>query len=108
MTFNHPDGNIGLYGVDTIAKKSIRFCFGEELIQYEVRHSCRSITRIDIPSIRGQESWVIDYANRLLKEFRESTQDVFLTPFKGLRKDGGYRRRLDFMTARNILSLATL
>ena len=53
---------------------------------------------------------VVDYesevANELLATYREKTQDVFMTSFKGLRADGKYRRRLDFKTARAILAKA--
>jgi hypothetical protein len=37
---------------------------------------------------------------------RADTHDVVLTPFKGIRKDGAFRRRLDFRIARAILSQA--
>ena len=42
--------------------------------------------------------------NQYLTWYRENTQDVFMTSFKGLRKDGRYRRRLDFETAKAIMS----
>jgi len=40
----------------------------------------------------------------MLSEFRKETHDIFLTPFKGLRKDLKYRRRLDYALARNIVN----
>ena len=46
----------------------------------------------------------IDECNRKIMQYRNATSDVFLTSFKGLRKDGRYRRRLDFNTAKNIMS----
>jgi hypothetical protein len=49
---------------------------------------------------------LIDESNGILKEIRNMTQDVFLTSFKGIRKDGKYRRRLDFGIARLILDCA--
>jgi hypothetical protein len=44
--------------------------------------------------------------NEILTEYRVNTKDVFLAPFKNLRKDGVYRRRLDFATAKLIMSKA--
>ena len=35
---------------------------------------------------------------------RASTYDVFLTAFKGLRKDGKYRRRMEYRLARDIIA----
>ena len=46
----------------------------------------------------------VQKTNNELSEFRNSTKDVFLTPFKGLRKDGMYRRRMDYQLARNFIS----
>ena len=40
----------------------------------------------------------------MLNDFRRETYDIFLTPFKGLRKDFRYRRRLDYALARNIVN----
>ena len=44
-------------------------------------------------------------ANNILNNFRKSTSDVLLSPFKGNNKDL-IRRRMDFALARNILELA--
>ena len=44
--------------------------------------------------------------NKILKEYRLATQDAFMAPFKNLRKDMKYRRRLDFATAKLIMSKA--
>jgi hypothetical protein len=49
---------------------------------------------------------IINKANEILKDYRHNTQDVFLTSFKGLRRDGKYRRRIDFKTIRSILNKA--
>ncbi|MCL2038821.1 MAG: hypothetical protein FWG85_00145 [Bacteroidetes bacterium] len=47
---------------------------------------------------------LIDMLNDRLARFREDTNDIFLTPFKGLRKDNKYRRRLDYALARKLIS----
>jgi len=46
----------------------------------------------------------IEKLNENLIKFREETKDIFLTPFKGLRKDKKYRRRLDYALARRLIS----
>ena len=63
-----------------------------------MRAQCRSITKIGVP-------WRvdIDMLNTTLATIREKTHDVFLTAFKGLRRDGYYRRRLDWALARAIV-----
>lgn len=62
--------------------------------------SSRSITRINLSLTDGQ----IAGLNDEFSKFRRDTRDVFLTPFKGLRKDGMYRRRLDYGLARRFVS----
>ena len=102
MTFNHPKGELGLVAIDDTKGPSIRFVPGKELAKYEMKNTSRMITRIrvDIKDIDR----VVKKLNKDLKLFRESTQDVFLTPFKGLRKDGQYRRRIDYRLARDFIA----
>lgn len=102
--FNDKDGNIGLYAVDNQSEASIKFCLGTEIPQEDVKPTSRSITRISGLSDSVDLELFIKKCNEFLKEYRESTKDVFLTSFKGLRKDMQYRRRLDFKTAKNILN----
>lgn len=98
IRFNAVDGNIGLRALDNTKGPSIRFCDVSELKDYKVRPTCRSITKIRIP-------WRVSIArcNAYLHSFRIATQDVLLTPYRGLRQDGMYRRRLDWALARDIL-----
>lgn len=98
IVFNEPNGNLGLIAIDNTVSASIRFCRPEELGDYKVRAHCRSITKIGVP-------WDVDIdgLNTRLAEIRENTHDVFLTAFKGLRRDGCYRRRLDWGLARAII-----
>ena len=44
--------------------------------------------------------------NKELDATRKSTHDVFFAPFKGLRKDGKYRRRIDYEFVRNLIASA--
>ena len=100
IQFNVKNGDLGLIGIDNTKKATIRFCKGSEIKQ-EIKSSSRSITRINMKLDQKE----IDELNQIFNEFRTKTHDVFLTPFKGLRADGKYRRRLDYCLARKFLSL---
>ena len=103
IVFNDPQGNLGLIAIDNTVSASIRFCPAEELNDYPIRVHCRSITKIGVP-------WRvdIDMLNIRLTTIREKTHDVFLTAFKGLRRDGHYRRRLDWALTRAIVDMEHL
>ena len=98
IVFNDPEGNLGLIAIDNTVSASIRFCPPAELKDYPIRVHCRSITKIGVP-------WRvdIDILNARLTTIREKTHDVFLTAFKGIRRDGHYRRRLDWALTRAIV-----
>lgn len=98
IRFNARNGKLGLVCIDNTIEPSIRFCRGDE-IKSNVQHSSRSLTRIDYPMTNRE----IENLNAKFDRFRRRTYDVFLTPFKGLRKDGMYRRRLDYGLARELL-----
>ena len=100
IVFNEPKGNLGLIAIDNTLSASIRFCSPAELGEYQVRQQCRSKTKIGVP-------WRVDIdeLNTRIIEIREKTHDVFLTAFKGLRRDGCYRRRLDWGLARAIINV---
>lgn len=104
--FNDPKGVIGLYAIDDSKTDSIKFVKGETIDSKSIKDSSRSITRISIPDNNINIDALIERANSILSEHRKNTSDLFLTPFKGLRKDGKYRRRLDFKNAKRILNLA--
>lgn len=99
IVFNDPDGNVGLIAIDNTVSASIRFCDPIELGDYKVNHQRRFITKIRVPYPVD-----IDVLNKTLSDIRERTHDVFLTAFKGVRKDGYYRRRLHWGLARSIIS----
>lgn len=98
ILFNEPDGNIGLIALDNTREASIRFCNVRELKDYRVSDKCRHITKMYVP-------WKvkIDTCNALVNSFRTKTKDVLMTCYRGIRKDGMYRRRLDWVLARDIL-----
>ena len=99
IIFNAPAGNVGLIALDNNYRASIRFCRAAELKNYEVKQSCRAITKI---KIAGRPN--IERYNQFIGDFRHATRDVFLTAYRGLRKDGFYRRRMDYALARDIIN----
>ena len=102
VRFNDAKGSLGFISFDNTRERSIRFCDVDEIATYEIKESSRFITRISgdfegIPNVLGQ-------LNVLLTKFRDDTKDLFLTPFKGIRDDGQYRRRMFFSQARNLIN----
>ena len=107
LRFNAPDGRLGFVAFDNTRDESIRFCRGGELSGYRIGMTSRMITRIAGDFGRGVNSLdaLIEKLNSRIRTFRRETSDVFLTPFKGLRKDAPrLRRRMEFRMARNFIS----
>lgn len=105
-TFNVPNGNIGVKCVDGTTGASIYFCRGELINPSKIKPSSRTFTRVSgLPSNISLEDF-INKCNTILNQYRKNTKDIFLTSFKGLRKDGKYRRRIDFNTIRKIMNEA--
>jgi len=98
VRFNDPAGNVGLIALDNTKTASIRFCPVEELADYQVKHTGRHITKVFVDGKIQIEKW-----NKCLADFRIRTRDVLMTCYKGVRKDGMYRRRLDWRLARGII-----
>lgn len=101
VRFNDPQGNVGLIALDNTKTASIRFCPVEELADYPVKRTGRHITKLHVEGKIQIHKW-----NRCLAEFRARTCDMLLTCYKGIRKDGRYRRRLDWKLARGIIHYA--
>ena len=102
--FNDPNGEIGLFCIDNTKTKSIRFVLGKSINSNKITHSSRGITKIKgIPKNINIDLFIYKL-NEELNKFRDNTSDITLTAFKQLRKDGLYRRRLDFKTAKEILN----
>ena len=98
VRFNDPDGNVGLIALDNTQTASIRFCDIDELASYQVKKTGRHITKLLVDGRIQIKEW-----NHILEEFREATHDVLMTCYKGIRKDGRYRRRCDWGLARGIV-----
>ena len=101
LKVNDPSGAVGFIGIDNTKEPSMRFCKGEELKDYNIKHSSRSITRVGgIGRVKEKQ---IKKLNDNLRAYRESTKDLFLTTFKGVRQDGMYRRRMDFKEMKSLM-----
>ena len=98
VRFNEQFGNLGLIALDNTREASIRFCEVRELDDYTVKPSGRHITKLLVAGPLRIAAW-----NAFIRKFRERTGDVLLTCYKGIRKDGKYRRRLDWALARGII-----
>lgn len=104
--FNDKDGCIGVKCVDNQNTDSIYFHEGELIEPSSIKISSRAFTRISGLPNNIERDRFINECNDILKEYRKRTHDIFLTSFKGLRKDGVYRRRIDFKTIKCIMNKA--
>ena len=106
MKFNDKTGVLGINCIDNTNGPTICFVEGNCFPSNEIKSSSRAFTRVSgIPSeIKIEE--LINECNKIFGEYRKKTKDVFLSSYKGLRKDGLYRRRLDFNLARNVINQA--
>ena len=102
--FNDPDGIIGIRCIDGTIKSSIEFINGKEIDKSKIKVSSRSLTRVSGLPNDINLTMFLERCNKKLVQYREDTADIFLTSFKGLRKDNRYRRRLDFANAKVIMN----
>jgi len=106
IKFNSLNGQIALRAVDTTKiGKPIQFLKPED-IDYDlstIKVSSRLITLIEVNISQEKLNKIIDLSNQILNDFRKNTHDILLSPFKGNKKNGERRRRLDYQTARAIL-----
>ncbi|AHI53835.1 hypothetical protein SSABA_v1c04260 [Spiroplasma sabaudiense Ar-1343] len=113
LRFNDIAGSIALRGVDsTNPSDKIRFLDKNELglSILKIKNSSRAITVLNSSKLsnldENQIKKIIDFSNKYLNDYRESTCDVLLTPFKGNNKENIRRRRLDFKLAKAIIEKA--
>jgi hypothetical protein len=98
IVFNDKRGKLGLRAIDGNHSSSIAFVEAKQVPEKKIKVSSRHLTRIYLP-----EKVDLDSLNEKLRKVREITNDFLFTPFRGLRKDGKFRRRLDFRLARKII-----
>lgn len=115
LQFNNFRGPIALKAID-YKNPSARILFlPTTQLNYDlsqIKHSSRAITVLHSAVFAllnpTQLKQLIQDANDILNEFRQKTQDVLLSPFKGNNNHNQRRRRLDFTLARNIIEKAYL
>lgn len=105
IRFNDVNGQISLLALDKPKGGRIKFGPSHLVRDDEIKVSSRVRTKIFIEGLADPER-IVYSANRILEEFRRKTGDVFLTPYRGVRDDGDFRRRLDFAQAAAILTRA--
>ena len=108
IDFNVPTGNLAIRAVDMqVENKKIEFMSVNKL-EYDlnnIKNSSRLITVVDVKN-KVDIDTLADKCNKILYDFRENTNSIMLSPFKGNAKDGTRRRRLDYKTARAIIENA--
>lgn len=101
---NKLDGQIGLLAIDNTFSDSITFLKPNLIEDSEVSATSRTKTRIKITPAISDVELLITELNRNLNRYRTNTKDIFLTPFKGLRKDNTFRRRIDFTITKKLIA----
>ena len=106
IKFNTLSGQIALRAVDTTNPNKLISFMKREDLDYDlstIKESSRLITLISVDIKDDKIESIIENSNRILSSYRASTHDILLSPFKGNKKNGERRRRLDYQTARAIL-----
>ena len=106
--FNDKRGTIGVKTVDSKKCADCHFFDGNEINDDDVKDTNRAFSKIYGLPFDVDKDLFIKKCNDVLNDYRAKTKDVTMTSFKGLRKDGKYRRRLDFATVRHILDFVLI
>lgn len=104
--FKEKNGAIGFSSIDDVYSASIYFAKGADVEGRVLTSSNGAYKRISAPYSLNSASALDEFLSRLnenLKYYREATDDIYLTTFRNLRKDGKYRRRLSVTEARMLL-----
>ena len=101
VRFNIPSGNLGIFAVDSTLKKNIKFVKPQMIPDNKVKNTSRHVVRICVSKKITKEK--IKKLNFKLSKIRSDTNDILLSPFKGLMKNGDYRRRISFSLIRKII-----
>jgi hypothetical protein len=96
-----------LIAIDSTSGPGIKFVEGSTIDSSTIKVSSRYSTRITIENSNVSLEDLIKDLNTTLAKYRSLSEDVFLTSFRGIRKDGKFRRRIDWDTVRGMI-LSTL
>ena len=82
----------------------------EGVVVEENRSAGKYFTQTNVFEYTFFKQWFESIPNldntTILEQYRDSTKDIFLNSFKGLRSDGMYRKRIPFKVIRSILTYA--
>lgn len=103
VRFNSPlTANLALIAFDSTKGDTIKFLPVSEIDLNKIKNTSRNIVCISVKNTKITND-VINSLNEKLRIYREKTFDIFMTPFKGVRKDMKFRRRIMFKQARAII-----
>lgn len=95
-------------GIDEVARDNIhlRTQLGVDMSSLkngegEIKKTNRNLFTVECPHLKEDD---LPEINRLITEWRERTQDFYLTSFKSCGKSGKYRKRISFREVKWILS----
>ncbi|TQC53968.1 hypothetical protein E1I18_01430 [Mycoplasmopsis mucosicanis] len=104
IIFNKPNGNVCVNtGDNTLDKSNIRFLEGEWLSSDEVKTTDRHKVKLEIRGIEITQHH-IDKLNNKINELRQNKCDYLWASFKGVSKNGHFRKRIDFGTIKRIIN----
>lgn len=104
ITFNKPNGNICINtGDNTKDKNNIKFLESSWLDDANVKKTDRHKVKMDIQGVNITPE-TIRYLNNKIMELRNNQCDYLWASFKGVSKNGHFRKRLDFHKIKKIIN----
>ena len=100
--FSDKNGAIGFSSIDDVYSASIYFTKGAAVAGKVLTSSNGAYKRISAPHNLDLDEF-LHRLNKNLKYYRKATDDIYLTTYYTLRKDGKYKRRLSNTEARMLL-----
>lgn len=104
IKFNDSDGQLMFRLVDGTGDS--RICCFQPHHGFQTKYSDRFIVRVKINAPVEDFDRLCEIINEVISDYRTNTNDMLITSEFGLRKDGKFRRRLDFKRARRIIKRA--
>lgn len=105
LTFNVENGNYVLCAIDNIGGRGI--CIHDNVKSFDrekyLKHTSRNYSLFHSPVQLD-----IDRINSFINEWRDETQDFYLTSFKSTMKNGIYRKRINFNILKWIIFKTTM
>ncbi|MGL4951089.1 MAG: hypothetical protein ACRC4M_04650 [Mycoplasma sp.] len=104
VNFNIKNGNICVKTIDNSQdRKNILFLEKDFLKDEEVKPTNRHLVKMLINNIEVNELFIEKLNDKIIL-LRQEKLDIFWTPFKGVNKDGSFRKRISFKTIKKIIN----